>query len=314
MPGNLGFNNTSLRQIPAHLFARTYNSIIMIDSGRHLSEACGGKIYETFAGSQADTVIKFPNPWRKIANGRVMRDFPISLYLDDTSGNVSKQFNKHISFYFTLAGLLPQISNQEYHCHFLATSNLASACEMLENIVEELNFMGPEGFMAYDHGLSSPVLVRSLVFCFLANSSMHAKIMNTPIPGNCLNPCQMCTLLVRMKKFKKTRTFIQNFLQSDRDGRKRAVQGRDWETTRVHTHELFNIAQTVSLNQSIIKSKEYGVKDAITSKLLAKAKDDPSIQKKISDWANNENSSKRLYNPILELEGQLCNGSITCFI
>jgi hypothetical protein len=79
-----------------------------------------------------------PNPWRSKAQGRVLRNVPIILYADDTSGNVSKQFNKHISFYFTLAGLPPHISNQEYNCHFLSTSNIASVCEMSEGIVSEL--------------------------------------------------------------------------------------------------------------------------------------------------------------------------------
>jgi hypothetical protein len=85
-----------------------------------------------------DEVVAFPNPWRAKANNLIIRHVPLTLYSDDTSGNVSKQFNKHISFYFTLSGLAPRISNQEYNCHFLATSNLASVCEISEQIVKEL--------------------------------------------------------------------------------------------------------------------------------------------------------------------------------
>jgi hypothetical protein len=54
-----------------------------------------------------------PNPWCIKAGGKIIQNLPINLYADDTSGNVSKKWNKHISFYFTLSGLPPHISNQE---------------------------------------------------------------------------------------------------------------------------------------------------------------------------------------------------------
>ena len=82
--------------------------------------------------------IPLPNPWRVKANGKIIRHMPITLYADDTSGNISKQWNKHISFFCTLAGLPPQMTNQEYNCHFLATSNVASCLELAEPIVEEI--------------------------------------------------------------------------------------------------------------------------------------------------------------------------------
>ncbi|KAH9818003.1 hypothetical protein DFH28DRAFT_926198 [Melampsora americana] len=83
--------------------------------------------------------IPLPNPWRMKANGKVIRHVPITLYSDDTSGNVSKKWNKHMSYYFTLSGLPPGMTNQEYNIHFLLTSNKASALELGENVVTELN-------------------------------------------------------------------------------------------------------------------------------------------------------------------------------
>jgi hypothetical protein len=68
----------------------------------------------------------------------IMRHVPITLYANDTSGNMSKQFNKHISFFFTLSGLPPHLSNQEYNCQFLSTSNVASVLEMSEQIIAHL--------------------------------------------------------------------------------------------------------------------------------------------------------------------------------
>jgi hypothetical protein len=63
---------------------------------------------------------------------------PITLYCDDTSGNQSKRWNKHISFFFTLSGLAPYLTNQQFHCHYLTTSNVAGAMELATPIVGEL--------------------------------------------------------------------------------------------------------------------------------------------------------------------------------
>jgi hypothetical protein len=94
------------------------------------------------------TAILFPNQWREKAQGRIIHHVPITLYADDTSGNQSKQWNKHISFYFTLAGLHPKFTNQEYHCHFLGTTNVAGVLELAEPIIKELKLV-TDSFLGY---------------------------------------------------------------------------------------------------------------------------------------------------------------------
>lgn len=89
-------------------------------------------------GDGVSKQIPFPNPWRLRAGGRVIRHMPITLYADDTSGNLSKQWNKHISYFFTLSGLPPSETNQQYNCHFLSTSNTAGVLELADQIVDEI--------------------------------------------------------------------------------------------------------------------------------------------------------------------------------
>jgi hypothetical protein len=48
---------------------------------------------------------KIGNHWRALAKGAHVYSFPIWLYCDDTSGNLTKKWNKHNSFLFTPAGL-----------------------------------------------------------------------------------------------------------------------------------------------------------------------------------------------------------------
>lgn len=83
-------------------------------------------------------VIDLPNPWRVRAQGSIIRSVPVALYSDDTSGNVSKKWNKHMSFYLTLGGLQPKLTNQEYYIEPMCTSNTASALELAGLLVDEL--------------------------------------------------------------------------------------------------------------------------------------------------------------------------------
>ncbi|KAH9825054.1 hypothetical protein DFH28DRAFT_846444, partial [Melampsora americana] len=137
------------------------------------------------------------NKWRKKAQGRVIRHVPITLYSDDTSGNVSKKWNKHMSVYFTLSGLSPDLTNQEFNIHFLTTSNCASALDLLDEVVDEINDLAVNGLVAYDHSLGEDVLAMVVVLCHLGDSPMHAEISNTLNPANTLTPCRMCDLHVK---------------------------------------------------------------------------------------------------------------------
>lgn len=78
------------------------------------------------------------NRWCEQAEGCTVLNFPIWLYCDDTSGNVSKKWNKHNSFLFTPVGLPQSESQKDYNMHFLCTSNIALPLEMLDGIVEQL--------------------------------------------------------------------------------------------------------------------------------------------------------------------------------
>ena len=84
---------------------------------------------------------KTGNEWRERANGCRVLAFPLWLYCDDTSGNTSKKWNKHNSFLFTAAGLPREYVHLESNIHFLATSNIAPPLEMLDGIVEQLEYV-----------------------------------------------------------------------------------------------------------------------------------------------------------------------------
>lgn len=100
-------------------------------------------MYDPATATTSDWTLTDPvvgNTWRERAKGSRVYAFPIWLYCDDTSGNISKKWNEHNSFLFTPAGLPREQSQKEFNIHFLSTSNIAPPLEMLDGILDQLEY------------------------------------------------------------------------------------------------------------------------------------------------------------------------------
>ncbi|KAJ7223860.1 hypothetical protein B0H12DRAFT_1213067 [Mycena haematopus] len=100
---------------------------------------------------------KVGNPWRAKADRCRVVCFPLWMYCDDTSGNVSKKWNEHNSFLVTPAGLPREESQKEYNIHFLST-------QAQEN-----------GVWAWDCELNEPVLLVPQVLALLGDNPMQSE-------------------------------------------------------------------------------------------------------------------------------------------
>ncbi|KAJ7246704.1 hypothetical protein C8J57DRAFT_1438159 [Mycena rebaudengoi] len=118
---------------------------------------------------------KAGNRWRARAEGARVVTFPLWMYCDDTSGNVSKKWNEHNSFLMTPAGLPREESQKEYNIHFLSTSNIAPPLEMLDGVVEQLENAQEQGIWAWDVVLNEPVLVIPEVLALLGDNPMQSE-------------------------------------------------------------------------------------------------------------------------------------------
>ncbi|KAG8746310.1 hypothetical protein FRC11_012758, partial [Ceratobasidium sp. 423] len=137
-------------------------------------------IFGVYSAEHPDEIYEWKhpieNPWRARANGREVRSLPLWLYCDDTSGNLSLKWNKHNSFLFTLAGLPREESQLPYNVQFLATSNIASPLEMLDEIAKELNEALSEGVVAYDCETEEDVLVIPWVYAIQGDNPMQSEL------------------------------------------------------------------------------------------------------------------------------------------
>ncbi|PLW22365.1 hypothetical protein PCASD_15908 [Puccinia coronata f. sp. avenae] len=319
IPKNLLFNDEAMTVFPVDNMELTYDKIRMVN-GMKLSECCRGNIYEINLNNW-DLTILLPNPWRTKADGRILRHMPVNLYCDDTSGNKSKKWNKHISYYFTLSGLPPKILNQQFNCHFLCTSNIAGSLELGEMVVEQFNEMSDNGFEAYNITISQKVLVMTSVLCFLADSPMHAKITNTPVPGNSLNPCRYCILSSEKMKDRKHMPYICQFVQKNYHGLNCPNRVRTMEETSKNSKALWAyVKETMKLDKLNKKSLEFGVRDQINQKfakqlfdykaervaIIKSGEELPEdmtneIPQKLVDME--KNNPEKLFNPFLKLRG-----------
>ncbi|KAI8456151.1 hypothetical protein BY996DRAFT_4636597 [Phakopsora pachyrhizi] len=145
---NLDFFSPDTTEIFEEDFWRPYNEILFSDRIL-LATKCRNILHEIT--SEGTEIIQLPNPWRVKADGKMIRHIPLNFYSDDTSGNVSKQWNKHISIFMSLAGLPPKHSNQEFNTLFVATSNIATALELAAPVCDELNNISLSGFTAFDY-------------------------------------------------------------------------------------------------------------------------------------------------------------------
>ncbi|KAI0696469.1 hypothetical protein C8T65DRAFT_756256 [Cerioporus squamosus] len=116
---------------------------------------------------------------------------PIWLYCDDTSGNVSKKWNKHNSILFVFAGLPRENAQQLYNVHFLATSNLASPLEMMEEVNRVLQCGRANGFEVWDCLSGENALVIPWVLAFQGDNPMSSEFAShIGMAGRCI--CRVC--------------------------------------------------------------------------------------------------------------------------
>ncbi|EFP76249.1 uncharacterized protein PGTG_02690 [Puccinia graminis f. sp. tritici CRL 75-36-700-3] len=240
---------------------------------------------------------------------------PINLYSDDTSGNISKQFNKHASFYFTLSGLPPNVANQEFNCHFVTTSNQAGVLELADKLTDEINDLATFGHVAYDHELCEEVLIMSVVLCFQADLPMHAEITCTHMPNASLNPCRMCKLKAQTIEDRKSISYIQNFIRRNTQGHRKAdimlhlrpkcrPSPRLWRDTKMKAKYLWKLSKTEPKTLVDNMITDLGVKDNINKYAMDTMREgqDQILIGKIKRL-DTEDDRDQLFSPIMRLKG-----------
>ena len=84
---------------------------------------------------------KMPHPFRERANGRMVYSVPLIIFMDDVSGNISKQWNKHHAIYMLNANLPREMLEKEFCVRFVTSSLHASPMELMRAMKESISWV-----------------------------------------------------------------------------------------------------------------------------------------------------------------------------
>ena len=116
-------------------FAHTYEDIIAND-GEFPGFAGLSFVSMLFTiHSQIDCLASFhtkmPHPLREKVSGHMVYRIPLIIFMDDVSGNISKQWNKHHVIYMSNASLPQEMLKKEFCIWFVTSSPHASPMELM---------------------------------------------------------------------------------------------------------------------------------------------------------------------------------------
>ena len=89
-----------------------------------------------------DNCKHMPNPLRAKANGwMVYYSVPLIIFLDDVSGNISKQWNKHHVIYMSNALLPREMLDKQVCVQFCSASPHASPIELMHALRDNIMYV-----------------------------------------------------------------------------------------------------------------------------------------------------------------------------
>ncbi|KAI0345233.1 hypothetical protein BDW22DRAFT_1470253, partial [Trametopsis cervina] len=127
-----------------------------------------------FAGT-AHFANSMPHPMRARANGRMCYSVPLIIFMDDVSGNVSKQWNKHHVVYMSNANLPRQMVEKEFCVRFVSSSPHATPMELMEAVRDSINAAAETGIPTWDCKYDEEVLLLPYGLLFAGDNPMQAE-------------------------------------------------------------------------------------------------------------------------------------------
>ncbi|KNZ57067.1 hypothetical protein VP01_2251g4 [Puccinia sorghi] len=178
-------------------------SEIREEDGTSFSFLAHNQIFEENGdGSFMD--IDFPNPWRLKSRGCIIQHVQITLYSDDISGNMSKQWNKHMSI--TVTFFPPKLWLAAWS--WLNQSYKISSKNILLFI--RLRCTADTYVLLYLYNIANYQLWDILL---LTAVSRKRNNQHSSMPSNSNNPGRACQLSVNSRNDKNSASYLNNFLR-----------------------------------------------------------------------------------------------------
>ncbi|KAG8927112.1 hypothetical protein FRC02_008455 [Tulasnella sp. 418] len=215
--------------------------------------------YPGFAEESRSFAEKMPNPVRQVAKGRVVYSVPLIIFMDDVSGNVSKQWNKHYNIYMSNGSLPREALDKEFCTRFVTTSPHVPPMELMRGVKSSIEKAFKEGIVSYDYQTRKEVLLRPFALFFPGDNPMQAELCShSGLQSNYF--CRACKV-GGTKEHKASNTgFMELF---------NAGAPRQAAETAKEVHQQVLLSTKSGGTEKVEEHmRNTGVKDAITSPII----------------------------------------------
>ncbi|OBZ74395.1 hypothetical protein A0H81_05238 [Grifola frondosa] len=128
-----------------------------------------------FAACSSSFREAMPHRLRAKAQGRTVYSVPLIIFMDDVSGNISKQWNKHHVIYMSNANLPREMLEKEFCIQFVSSSPHATPMELMEAMRTSICKAADSGIVAWDCVNHEEVLLDPYGLFFGGDNLMHAE-------------------------------------------------------------------------------------------------------------------------------------------
>ncbi|KAG1824214.1 hypothetical protein EV424DRAFT_1320857, partial [Suillus variegatus] len=133
--------------------------IVPVSNFRHSFEDLVDKLACGVTMSSEKYLKLTPHPLREKSKGRMVYSVPLIIFMDDVSGNVSKQWNKHHAIYMSNANLPREMLEKEFCVRFVTSSPHAAPMELMHAMKESISAAADSGIFAWDCKFDEEVML-----------------------------------------------------------------------------------------------------------------------------------------------------------
>ncbi|KAF9237455.1 hypothetical protein BU15DRAFT_48704 [Melanogaster broomeanus] len=133
--------------------------------------AAGHGVSRTEEGYAVDTEVVIV----LVSTGRMVFTVPLIVFMDDVSGNISKQWNKHHVVYMSNASMPCEMLEKEFCVRFVSSSPHAPPLELIGGVRKSIEKAADDGIIAWDCKLRQEVMLIPYKLFLAGDNPMQAE-------------------------------------------------------------------------------------------------------------------------------------------
>ncbi|KAG1769945.1 hypothetical protein EV702DRAFT_928114, partial [Suillus placidus] len=199
------------------------------------------------------------HPLHEKAKGRMVYSVPLIIFMDDISGNISKQWNKHHAIYMLNANLPREMLEKEFCVQFVTSSPHAAPMELMHLMQESISKAADSGIIAWDCKFDEEVMLVPQGLFLVGDNPMQAEECSHA-GLNCNYFCRTCHV-GSMKEYKESEAGYNSIFT---EGNPRTP-----EDTMAQVCQQFNTALCSGAAGKIVAATtSTGIRDSASSSLI----------------------------------------------